>query len=239
MKFYKLFFIVLCLLGALLFLLSEVRPKRIYQNGGGEVSVLQNKSETSPPANIAPANVTNETPQFIVTTNEAHGVIVTQNVTDGTYQFENVYPYLGSGNIFYFRKCHGLIKELSTSPEWSAYLASRRGKYDFPIGVREWFLEAEEHNLIDPTTIPREEWERFIDIAIQYRNSLMDEIEYEIEYEIFDKEATVIDFTEDFVYVLWLYPPKTKDDLRRPDFRLWFIIDRKKGEVLNVLMGWA
>ena len=246
MKVLKLSFIVFCFAGICLFLRYLILPTQINKGEDDKTSTPYKNHETNPPNYVVMDNtneahqvvttmdVANEERQFIIITNEAYGVIITTNVVDGTCQVENLSPDDIPLNIFYFKMRHGLVKEVSTSPEWSAYLASRREKYHFPIGVREWIFELvklNEHNLIDPTTIPRDEWERFIDIAIQDFNS--------IGGENFDKEATVIDFTEDFVYVLYLYPPKTEDDLRRPEFRLWFIIDRKKGEVLKVLMGYA
>ena len=211
-----------------MFLLSEIRPKRICQDGSGEVSVPQNNSEMNFPADIVTMGVPNETPQFIVTTNEIYGFIITVNVADGTSQVDYSMSCLNTpGNIFHFKLSQGWIKEVSTSPEWGEYLASRREKNHFPLGMREWLLECEklnEHNLIDPTTISRDEWKRFIDIAFQ-RVISKDDI---------DKEATVIDFTEDFVYVLFL-PPKPEAPFREADYLCWVQMDRKTGEVMLVL----
>ena len=110
---------------------------------------------------------------------------------------------------------------------WAEYHESFREKYHFPQGLWEWLFTHESmEDLVDPTTIPHEEWERFIDIAFQKITSVDKTM-------ALNKEAVVIDFKEDFVYVLFLMP-RMEIIIPGGDFIYWVKIDRKTGEVIKI-----
>ena len=142
---------------------------------------------------------------------------------------ENYYYYYKVGRVLiltntWSNTSKGLIDPtILPHDAWSAYHESRRENYRYPKELREELLKIgslNDFNLIDPTTIPRDEWERFTNIAIQYCNKPN-----------VSEEATVIDFTDNFVYVLFL-APKTE---RWFDFHYWVKMDRNTGEVLSCL----
>ena len=133
-----------------------------------------------------------------------------------------------TGSITDVEKGEIPIHNLPASLTWSEYHELRREKYHFPISLRESFLKRYKSSnlvLIDPTTIPHDEWQRFIDIAYQDLSSNG--------AENLSKEATVIDFTEDFVYVLFLMF-KRETPRFELDFRYWAKIDRKTGKIILI-----
>jgi hypothetical protein len=125
----------------------------------------------------------------------------------------------------------------STPLTWSTYHDVLRETYYYPPRLREkllnnkWLYDDEANNLIDPISIPNDEWQRFINIAFHKVNSLMPDVKY------LSKEATVIDFTDTFVYVIFLLP-KMEDFSLDADFLFWIQIDRKTGDVLKCISGY-
>ena len=153
---------------------------------------------------------TNRTNRIIITTIETGHTIITTNQT---------------GHVFV--KTKRPVIHVSLPLAWATYHHSIREKYHFPPGLWEGLFTREEmDDLIDPTTIPHEEWERFIDIACQKIMSFNKTI-------ILNKEAVVIDFKEDFVYVLFLNP-RIDRPIPGYDFVYWVKIDRKTGEVFPI-----
>ena len=142
--------------------------------------------------------------------------------------------------IFYTRTKNEEIPLDNSLPTmtWGAHLDLLREQYDYPDCLREslltnkWFYFFEEMDpLIDPMTIARDEWNRYIEIAFQDINSLVPGMEF------LSKEATVIDFTENFAYVLFLLP-KMKEIVYDADFLFFVKINRQTDEVLKRAGGY-
>ena len=213
-----------------------------------KVSMPQNNRKTSPSNHVARVlHATNEipldtyrpiidrmpfgkTPLVVVTpppkppmtTNLTDRLIATTNFTS---RFTITTNHTGRSSIRMNRPFISISLPLS----WAEYHDSFRGKYVFPHALWEDLISYENiGDLINPTTIPRDEWKRFIDITFQDINSFGGKG--------FDREATVIDFTEDFVYVLYLLP-KIESPVPGGSFRLRFKIDRKTGEILERLLS--
>jgi len=115
---------------------------------------------------------------------------------------------------------------------WAAYHKLLRENYNYPHNIREWFLQRDKkedcEELIDPTTIPREEWQRFIELAYQ---AVFQNLSCNNNLELVSKEASVVDFTENFVYVLFLLP---RIEHPHPEYGYLYRIklNRKTGEIL-------
>jgi hypothetical protein len=141
--------------------------------------------------------------------------------------------------VYYNRNVNELKppSDVFTSLTWDVYHDLLREKYHYSHNLREWLfarplfsISDSVDNLIDPTTIPLEEWQHFIDLAYQILEP------YYSNKEGFSKEATVIDFTDDFVYVLFLFP-KMEELRPGPDFHFWVKLNRKTGKLIFNLIG--
>ena len=180
-----------------------------------DILVVQNNFNKIPNESKLQKNVpltTNQTNRIIVQTIETNRVIITRDIKSGAV-IKKTQPIK--------------INHVSLPLAWAEYHESFREKYHFSSGLWEWLFENEKmDDLIDPTTIPREEWDYFINIAFQ-------KIKSSNQTMILNKEAIVMDFKEDFVYVLFLSP---RMDIITPggDFIYWVVIDRKTGEVLRI-----
>jgi len=187
MKFQKLFFFVLILIGTFMFLLYIMFSKSNYVNKNGNVPMSQHNIETYPPTEI-----TDEPPPIIVV---------------DEFPFDTV----------------------STSLIWNAYHESFCEKYQYSQRLREDLFQKEnlnEHDLIDPETIPHDERDRFLDIAFQ-------DLLPEVGENYTSKEAAILDFTENFVYVLFLLP-KMPENYQGGGFICWYKIDRKTGKIISI-----
>jgi len=121
---------------------------------------------------------------------------------------------------------------------WTDYHDFIRKKYHYPQSLRERFIKGEANGkefggLIDPTSLPLEEWQRFTDIALKIA---FQRTKNYMNFGLISGEASVIDFNAKFVYVLFLFPhmdPPYPED----DFLCWIKMDRKTGEFLAYSIG--
>ena len=176
------------------------------QNNENEITIETKQKKNAP-------LTTNQTDHIIVQTIETNRVIITRDMKSGAI----------------IKKTQLIkINHVSLPLAWAEYHESFRKKYHFPFGLWEWLFENEKmDDLIDPTTIPREEWDYFINIAFQKIKSYNKTM-------TLNKEAIVIDFTEDFVYVLFLLP-HIEFPMPGYDFLCRVKINRKTGEVVLIL----